>query len=425
MISYREAMGLIAEVAGTRALPSERVALSEALGRVAAEDVTSPEAVPPFANSAMDGFALETRLTESASATTPVRIPVAGTVAAGDRAPGEVRPGEGFEIMTGAPMPGTPCDAVVRLESVQVERDARGQALAIRLTAPVRPGDNVRERGEDFLPGHPVLSAGSRLCSEHLMALAGVGVGHLNARRRPRVALISTGRELVESPGAELAPGMIRNSTAPYLMAALPALGVDAKYFGAVPDEPEQFEQLLARALSEAPDVVITTGAVSMGKHDFVGASVKRMGAATRFHKVAIRPGRPLLFAEFPGGPALFGTPGNPVSTAVALRFFVAPYLRRILGMPAERPFSAKLERTAKKPEGLRCFLEAVVRTLEGEALVEILPRQASFMVSPLLRANAWALLPEDGAAVTAGSVVELLPLHPWSPAIEEAGGTR
>jgi molybdopterin molybdotransferase len=151
---------------------------------------------------------------------------------------------------------------------------------------------------------------------------------------------------------------------------------------------------MIDQILKHQPDVIVTTGAVSMGKHDFVSSALKELGAETVFHKVAIRPGKPILFAKFESGPVVFGLPGNPVATVVGWRFFIEPYLRELMGLKAEAPLRAKLPEQPDSPEGLRCFYKA--RLGENSNEVEVLSGQMSFMVSPLLDANVWAVIPEQ-----------------------------
>ncbi|MBI2605745.1 MAG: molybdopterin molybdotransferase MoeA [Deltaproteobacteria bacterium] len=425
MISYHEALDVIRGLAVGRELAGEAVALEEGIGRISACDISSAECIPPFDNSAMDGFAVTASRTRSASVAAPARFRVVGCVAAGDpifRHDGT--PDAAIEIMTGAAMPEGALDAVVKVEDVEILRDSRGKVSEILLRRPLKSRENVRGRGEDFRPGQRALAAGTTIMPEHVMALASLGVARIEVRRQPLVAVVSTGRELVHHAEATLAPGMIRNSTAPYLMTALSRYGARAKYYGAIPDDPGHFIDIMAGILRDAPDVILTTGAVSMGKHDFIGAALEKLGATIRFHKVAIRPGKPLLVADwekpFPAGPkkkspVVFGIPGNPVSTAVGLRFFVEPYLRAVAGLPPEKPMRAKITADSTKPEGLRCFFKARMLVSDQGAGVTVLSGQPSFMVSPMLAANAWAVLPEAENQARSGTVVDVYPLHPAS----------
>lgn len=391
MIRYFEALKRIRDAAGLRGLtPEETVPLGEALGRVTARRVESREALPPFDNSSMDGYAV--RASETFGA--PVWLPVRGAVAAGDVPLGSAEAGA-YEINTGAPIP-KGCDAVVPIEHVNIMDGGR----AVEVLEAANPGDYVRPRGRDYPVGAPVFEAGTRLEPRHVLACAALGVSQVPARRRPRVGLISTGRELVE-PGRAPGPGQIHNATAAYLLAALPELGAEPVWLGTVPDEPEDFKRLVGRGLEL--DFIVSTGAVSKGRHDFVAAALKELGAELLYHNVAIRPGKPGLFARFERGPLFFGLPGNPLSTVVGLRFFVKPALDAVLGAPPERPRRLPLEADVPKPDGLRCFFKA-----RG---AKALPGQASFQIKPLLEADGWLVLPEEGDLARAGLEVEVYPL--------------
>ncbi len=420
MIRYSDALDLLQQEARLRAgaLASvhgmEQVRLMESLGRTTAKELTSQELVPAFDNSAMDGFALRSPETHTATPERPIILPVNGTIAAGDpphQASHDAACKDGcIEIMTGAPIP-EGYDAVVKLEDVTVIFGKSGGTRQIELTRPLHSGENLRERGLDFAIGQSICPPGTRLNPEHLMALAAVGVTEVSVRKKPRVAVIATGSEIVDS-GLSLQPGQIRNSSSPFLLASLPAMGAEARYFGRCGDDPKAFGGLLERALGERPDVIITTGAVSKGRHDFIPEAFKAAGARTVFHELAIRPGKPGFFAAFSDGPVVFGMPGNPVSTAVALRFFVGPYLSALLGQPTELPIRARLAAETAKPEGLRCFYKATLRFTEHGPEVSCHPGQPSFMVSPMLESNAWAVLPESSSTAPQGTWVDVYPLQ-------------
>lgn len=398
MISYAEARRLISEAALARPpLAEETVPLSSCLGRVSAAELFGREPIPSFDNSSMDGYALASARARGAS-NAPLTMPVLGTIFAGDAPRGQAESGA-WKIMTGAPIPAG-CDAVVPVE--QTRSLDGGRAVEILHTP--HEGDFIRKTGLDFAPGAQVCPAGTVLTPRHLMALAAVGVSQAPVRRKPRVALIATGKELV-APGQSPAPGQIRDASTAYLAAECGRLGWHFDFHGIIPDDSDAFFARLDRVASEGYDVILTTGAVSMGDADFIPATLKEMGARTIFHKVAIRPGRPILFAEFDRGPLIFGLPGNPVSTVVGMRFFVQPCLFNLLGQSEESPIRCRLDKAVDKPEGLRCFYKARRREFGS---VEILPAQASFQIHSLLSADCWAVLPEEGDHLNAGAEVDV-----------------
>lgn len=420
MISYAQAIQILEEVGRSHEPCVESLPLFQSVGKILAHPISSPEDVPSFTNSAMDGFAVRASDTFGATQSDPIRIPVHGLVAAGDLKAFEDanrnKPGTSVEIMTGAPLPLDPFDAVVRVEDVVVNRSSSGQAESILISRPVSAGDNIRPLATDFSKGQLVLPKNVRITPEHLLACTSLGISTLPVKSIPRVVVLSTGSELVPPDEPKLQPGMIRNSTGPFLKAALERLGVEANYLGIVRDEPKLYRKYLEEALAEGADLIISTGAVSMGKYDFVSEVLNEMGATTYFHKVAIRPGKPVLFAELNTSSqtkcAFFGVPGNPVSTAVGLRFFIEPFLRARLGLDREQTIQGVLSRKCPKPDGLKCFFKGRARVQENRIHVEALKGQASYIVSSLLDANCWVILSEKGSEASEGAQVDIVPLH-------------
>ena len=418
MISYSEAKQLLLTAAAKRPLSSERVALEKALGRVCADSVMSPEASPPFTNSSMDGFALRSSESSNASPSSPNVFAVLGTIAAGDPAPASRHASAGestaWEIMTGAPVPAG-FDAVVKIEDVTVERSASGQAHTVTIKAPLTKDENIRARGADFPVGQAVVHKGDQLRADHLMGLAALGVTTVVVYRQPRVCVISTGHEIRPFTTPNLEPGQIRNSTAPYFTQAFGLFGIELLSMATVEDRTEDFLAALDLAIAQEPDLIVTTGAVSAGRFDFIKEALLTRDAKVHFHKAAIRPGKPILFAELPaaGSPALFGLPGNPISTVVGLRFFIAPYVRALQGLAPEKPVRAKLTHALEKPEDLRCFFKASVKINEDSAQVTALQGQPSFMIHSLNLSNSWAIFPEGKKIMPAGTSVEVMSLYP------------
>lgn len=407
MIGYDEAMRRILAVC--QALPPEMVPLALALGRVSARDVVSTEDLPPFDNSAMDGFAL---VTGGRELTPGCVFDISGSQAAGDAASdvgapdGDLR---ACEIMTGACLPAG-LDAVLPVEQATVlARDAAGRPQQIRIEAAVAPGAHVRSRGQDVALGQGVPVAGTRITPAARMLLAALGVAEIQARPQVPVALLTTGRELVDDPRQPLASGQIRNSNAPYLVDRIEEAGARVVHLETVGDDTQAFTEALQRGLAAGARMVLSTGAVSMGRHDFVPDALRALAANIIFHKVAIRPGKPLLFACLPAGQLYFGLPGNPVAGAVGMRFFVEPALRALLGQPPERPLLLPLAQPVRKKPGLRFMQKArVVLDAQARLQVQVLPGQESFRILPMLDANAWAVLVEDVEQLPAGTPVQV-----------------
>jgi len=303
-------------------------------------------------------------------------------------------------------------DAVVPLERV-TRRDGRdGTGPRILITEPLRAGQNIRQASEDFARGETVVTPGTRLGPHHLMGLAACGVDEVPVVRAPRVAVLTTGNELT-TRGADLAPGQIRDANGPYLRALLPQLGAELTTLALATDSAAQLREQL-QALAGGADLVLTTGGISAGRLDLLPAVVRELGGEVLFHKVAIRPGKPLLHARLPGGTLLFGLPGNPLAVAVGMRFFVIPALRALQGLAQEAPLPAVAAEAVRGRGALRFFAKACLETdATGQRRVRILPGQESFRIAALLRANCWAIVPEGVGDIPAGGLLETLPLYP------------
>lgn len=403
MITVAEAQALIR--AQCRPLPMEVVTAAAAFGRVLAKDIRSPANLPPFDNSAMDGFAMAGGdLTLEAG----LEFAVCGEQSAGEG--WSQAQGEGaWEIMTGARMPDG-LDTVVPVEQVEVlERNAAGRPSRIRITAAVPPQQHVRRVGEDIAEGALAIAVGSWIGPAQQMLLAGLGIASVAVVRRPRVAVLCTGRELVDDAAVPLQPGQIRNSNGPFLAARLPLAGAELVHRETVPDDDAAFKMALARALGAGAEMVVSTGAVSMGRYDFIPPSLRGLGAELVFHKLAMRPGKPLLFARLAGGTLFFGLPGNPASSAVGQRFFVETALRAQLGLPDERPWRLPLAQSTHKKAGFRMFQKARLQlAADGRLAVELLRGQQSFQTQPLAAATVWAALPEATESLAAGALVDV-----------------
>jgi molybdopterin molybdotransferase len=408
MLDYQQALQIIIDT--TVPFPAVETRLGDAAGLVCAETVHSAQAVPPFDNSAMDGFALR-----SADLTSlPTELEVAGVITAGEAASGESgQPGTAWEIMTGAPVP-VGYDAMIPIERVDVHRDAGGKPVSVTVKEQVSAGQHLRRAGEDFNKGDEILYAGTRLAPQQVMGLAATGITRLQTRRLPRVAVITTGNELAEFTDNPEA-GLINDSNGPYLRNAIPAINAELVGQFHSRDLADELIALIEQH-RETSDIIITTGGVSAGRMDFVPAALEQLGADILFHKVAIRPGKPILFARLPDGTLVFGLPGNPIAVAVGLRFFVSPALDIMQGKNHQELPTARLTETVHKKAGLRFFAKAVADiTSSGDVQVKALPGQESFKISPLMTANCWLIADEETTEITAGSLVEIAPFFPDS----------
>jgi molybdopterin molybdotransferase len=372
------------------------VELERALGCVLAEDVSSPVPLPPFDNSAMDGYAV--RAEDVAAA--PVSLPVIEDIAAGDGELRAIGPGLVTRIMTGAPLPAG-ADAVVPVEWTD------GGTTRVTIHKPAAPGHAVRRAGEDVKGGDVVLREGARIGAAQLGILAGVGRRRVTVRPRPRIVVLSTGAELAE-PGSPLAPGQIWESNSFMLAAAVREAGGEGFRAGAVTDDPQVFLDRLDAQLVRA-DAVITSGGVSMGAYEPVKEALSPLGTVS-FEKVAMQPGMPQGFGVVgPDEVPIFALPGNPVSSFVSFILFVRPALRRMQGLPASLPETVRATTTAalRSPSGRRSYLRGV---LSGTT-VDTVRGQGSHQLAALASANALVVVPEDVTELPAGAEVEVIPL--------------
>ncbi|WP_429155795.1 molybdopterin molybdotransferase MoeA [Aeromonas veronii] len=375
---------------------SEQQPLPEALGRVLASDIASPLAVPPFDNSAMDGYAV--RLADLASGTPLI---MAGKAFAGQPYQGEWPAGHCVRIMTGAPVPpGT--DAVVMQEETQADGDR------ITFLAQPEPGQNIRRAGSDIGKGACVLPAGTRLTPREMPLLASLGVATVAVRRPLKVAIFSTGDEL-KPVGTLLAHGDIYDSNRYGVRAMLVRLGCDCLDLGIIPDDPAQLRAAFIRADEEA-DVLITTGGVSVGEADFTKQLLDELGEIG-FWKLAIKPGKPFAFGRLPRA-WFFGLPGNPVSAMVTFDQLVQPALAKLAGQQFERPLQlqAIAAEPLKKSPGRLDFQRGIMSQGPNGLEVRSTGSQDSAVFSSLSRANCYIVLERERGRVAAGETVTVEP---------------
>lgn len=374
------------------------VPVVDALGLVLAEDVVAGEQVPPFANTAMDGFAVRSADTAGA----PVELAIVETIAAGHAPTVVVGPGEASRIFTGAPMPDG-ADAVVMVERTELVDDGH-----VRVQTEVPVGNHVRPAGDDLHVGTVVLSAGEVLSAAHLGVLCSLGVESVLVHPRLRVGVVSTGDELVEG-AQELAPGQIRDSNRRTLLALAADAGCDVVDLGIAPDTEEAITEAIRRGVGTC-DAVLTSGGVSMGDIDLVKVILDRIGDM-RWMQIDIKPAKPFAFGLVDGVP-VFGFPGNPVSSMVSFELLGRPALRQAMGhTDLDRPVVRAVadDALARHPDGKTHFARVVARhRADGRVHVVTSGGQGSHQLGAMAAANALAVLP-DGDGVEAGGDVDVL----------------
>ncbi|OOG56524.1 molybdopterin molybdotransferase MoeA [Rhodanobacter sp. C03] len=415
MIKYTDALQRL--LAQAVRLPPESCPLDQAMGRVSAAAIHSPLALPTFDHAAMDGYALQVQEPLAPGSEHAVH----GSQAAGDRASTTI--GDTCEIMTGARLP-EGLNSVVALENTQLlSTHSDGTPARIRLLQTLDAGQNVRHAGSDVAMGSEVLGPGIRIDAAHVMLLAALGLASIDVVRRPRVAIICTGKELQADRSQPLVADRIHNSNGPYLAVALAEAGAQVHSCVTVDDTAVTYADALAQALDAGVDMLLSTGAVSMGRYDFVPEVLRGLGAELLFHGVAVRPGKPLLGARLTQGPLLLALPGTPMAVAAAMRFFVAPVLRTMMGQGTEPVLHAVLDTPHQPKPGLRHFLRATLHLAEdGRLHARALPHQQPFRIYPYTESGAWVVLPENAGVCDEGSIVEVVSLvHGQSPRIDRA----
>ncbi len=408
MIPLKEAQSHVFE----RVTPLRAMALplDECLGLATSQAVHSEESIPPFDNTAVDGFALRFDEVSAAAPENPVTLPVAGTIAAGD--PPRVLPrGAAMRIMTGAVIP-SGANAVIMVEDTE---EAEG---GVRVLRTVRQGENIRLAGSDITAGALLFAERTVLGPAHLGVLASAGYVKAPVHRRARVGVISTGSELVDEARA-LRPGEIRDSNRHSLRAILSTTGADVVDLGIVPDDEEALRSAFLSAAAEL-DAIVTSGGVSVGDFDYTKKVLRDISKGEmRWMQVAIRPAKPFAFGLVEGIP-LFGLPGNPVSALVSFELFVRPAIRKMHGHSElfDPTLMVRAANTYRRhPDGRVHYARALlVAESDGSLSVSSLEGQSSHMLHEMARSNALAICP-DGDGYLLGDMVEVMPLGPATPA--------
>lgn len=401
MISVEEALERI--LAEIRPLNVIQVPLSESLGLVLAQDIVAQEDMPPFANSAMDGFALLSRDSQP-RAGQPPRLRVTGGVAAGYVADHAVEEGTTMRIMTGAPVP-PGADTVIQVE---LTRSAGPGSEWVEILEAVEPGNNIRPAGEDMRRGQTVLLRGSEIGPWEIGVLATLGWSTVPVVRRPHVAIVSTGDEVVDV-GEPLQPGKIRNSNGYLLEAAVRQAGAEAHRLGIAQDTVESLREKFSEAMHD--DLIITSGGVSVGDFDLVKDIMAEQGEIN-FWRINMRPGKPVAFGHI-GSVPLLGLPGNPVSAAVTFELFARPVIRKMLGHTRLlRPqIEVMVEDGVSDRAMRRHYVRAQVEWRDGHFVAHTTGNQGSHIMTSLLNANALVIVPEGGVEVHPGDTAKAIML--------------
>lgn len=389
-------------------VPVITIPLERALNRVLAENVTAATDLPPFTNSGMDGFAVRAGDSTGASQSQPVRLAVVMDIPAGAVPAESIHSNQAARIMTGAVIPDG-ADAVVPIEDTNLDRSKTAAPLPteVLIYRPALPGAFLRPRGQDLHQGDAVLFLGKRLRPQDLGLLASLGYASLRVFRQPRIALLSSGDELI-SPSDRLDPGKIRDSNSFTLAALAEQAGAEVFRLGVVKDDPLQIFERLELAIDHATDLIVTSAGVSVGAFDYVRQVIEENGELN-FWRVNMRPGKPLAFGSFRGIPVI-GLPGNPASAFVGFEVFIRPVLQRLAGIPdrARPTIKVSLEESVGS-DGRESYLRAVISEKCGKITASLAGHQGSGNLYALVKANALLVIPSEVTALPAGSEV-----HAW-----------
>jgi molybdopterin molybdotransferase len=407
MLSVEQALERI--LAAFQPLGPERVPILDGLGRVLAEDVYADAHIPPHANSSMDGYAVLAADTTGATREAPVRLEVVGELAAGYVTETEVTPGTAIRIMTGAPIP-SGADAVVRVEDTAVAGKCADFFVEVQV------GNYIRPAGEDVRQGDLVLKQGTVIRPQEIGMLASLGHKDVSVIRRPRVAILSTGDEVVEID-APLAPGKIRDANGYSNAAQVVKYGGIPVLLGIAGDTVEELTGKIRAGLSQGVDLFLTSGGVSVGDFDIVKDVLAAEGEVG-FWRVRMKPGKPLAFghlgrpSQSEGAPVpILGLPGNPVSVMVSFEMFVRPAILKMLGMSdlIRSPVKATLMDEVRHKDSRRHFLRVRVEKGEEGYQAYLTGGQGSGILSSMVKANGFAIIPEEWTHVPAGTRVQVI----------------
>ena len=405
MIEYRKAQKILLN--SKIKIQNEIIFAKNSLNRISAKNIFSPTNYPAGNNTAFDGYAVNSKETVSLSNKNKKKFKILKTIAAGDNPKiKNVKKYSSVEIMTGALIP-KHFDTVIPVEKINYYPNKKNPKFII-IEKKISKNNHVRFAGSDYKKGEKVVSAGEIINSSHILAFKSLGVERIVVKKKPVVVFYSTGNEISEK--TNIPDWKVRNSNSHYIKSLSKNLFFDFIDGGILRDKDDKlFKKLINKNFKSKYDIVITNGAVSAGKFDFVPRIIKNFKLSNHFKGVAIRPGKPIMFAKFKNkNQSFFGLPGNPISAAACFKFFVYPYLRLILNMKYEKPFKAKLKNSYSKKKNFTRFLKSkVVINNKGALEVEVLKGQESFRIKSFTKANAWALFRSGKSAFKKGELIE------------------
>ncbi len=403
MINYNKSVSILNK--NKIIIGSEKIHSNDSLNRVCSKNVFSKVNYPAANNSAFDGFAIKSLDSKYASKRKEIKFKVLKVLAAGDKPKIKYKKCSCVEIMTGAIIP-KPFDTIISVESAKIIKLKNSRFLFVNKK--IKKNQYVRFYGSDFKKKQLIISKGEIINSSHILALKTLGFKNILVKRKPKILFFSTGNEISENNNTP--DWMVRNSNSYYVKSMSTNFLFNYYDGGLIRDNDERkFYNLLKRKLKSKFDIIITSGAVSAGKFDFIPKIIKKFKTNGYFKGVSIRPGKPVLFAKFKSNnKSFFGLPGNPISSAACFRFFVYPYLQKILGVQLEKPLNAILKNNFVKKKNFTRFVKAKLSINKNNKLeVEILKGQESFKIKSFINSNVWAVLKDGKTQFKKGQIIE------------------
>ncbi len=412
MISYKQSKNKLKN--SKILIKDEIIKSSNCLNRVSASNIFSKSNNPAADNAAFDGFAINSKDTKNLTKKKGQVFKILKTIAAGDKPwIKKLKKFQTVEIMTGGIIP-KGFDTIIPIEQI-VFYPNKKKALNILINNKVKKYQHVRFKGSDFKRNDLLIKKGTILQSDHILALKTLGITNIKVKKIPKILFFSTGNEITDQK--KIPDWKVRNSNSYYIQSLKENFKFDFINGGILRDKDELiFKKKIKKMLNSNIDIIITSGAVSAGKFDYVPSIIKKFKLASYFKGVAIRPGKPVLFAKIKSRQkAIFGLPGNPISSAACFRFFVYPYLRDLLGLKEEKPIKAILKNNFVKKINFTRFVKSRINTTKnGNVEVEILKGQESFKIQSFIKSNIWTLLPSGKSKFKKGEIVDcFFPHHP------------
>ena len=402
MIDYKKAKNILIKSKIT--IKDEVISTSKSLNRINVLDIYCPVNYPAGTNAAFDGFAVNSKDTTKLNKKSPKEFKILKSISAGDNPKlNKVKKFQAAEVMTGALIPKN-FDTIIPIEKIVFTNNKK----SIVINEKIKKNQHIRHAGSDYKKKELVINKGTIIQPSHILAFKTLGVKSIKVKKKPNILFFSTGNEI--SNNVEIADWKVRNSNSHYIKSLSDNFLFNYIDGGILRDKDEKlFQKKIEKSFKSKIDIIITSGAVSAGKHDFIPSVVKKFRLSNFFKGVSIRPGKPVLFAKFyKTEKAIFGLPGNPISSSACFRFFVYPYLLNILGVKVEKPFKAKLKNNYSKSKKIIRFLKAkLISTNDGKIELEVLKGQESFRIKSFVESNVWGLFKDGQSIFKKGELID------------------